>query len=77
MQRHGNHCCTCLQEKLDIARQLSLLGVDVIEAGFPISSPDDFAAVKEVAIQIGNDVQVCVVLIRCSLSGVGFAAVVI
>ena len=37
------------QEKLVIARQLEALGVDVIEAGFPISSPEDFKAVKLVA----------------------------
>ncbi|MBN3039346.1 MAG: 2-isopropylmalate synthase [Candidatus Omnitrophica bacterium] len=37
------------QKKIEIARQLSSLGVDVIEAGFPISSPGDFAAVKLVA----------------------------
>lgn len=36
-------------EKLEIARQLSVLGVDVIEAGFPVSSPGDFDAVKTVA----------------------------
>ena len=32
-------------EKLEIARQLDRLGVDVIEAGFPAASPDDLAAV--------------------------------
>jgi 2-isopropylmalate synthase len=38
-----------LQEKLEIAKTLESLGVDVIEAGFPIASPDDFAAVKAIA----------------------------
>jgi len=38
-------------EKLVIARQLEALGVDVIEAGFPVSSPGDFAAVAAVAAQ--------------------------
>lgn len=38
-----------IQEKLEIARQLVRLGVDVIEAGFAISSPGDFLAVKAVA----------------------------
>ncbi len=38
-----------IQEKLEIARQLAKLGVDVIEAGFAISSPGDFMAVKTVA----------------------------
>ena len=36
-------------EKLEIARALEQLGVDVIEAGFPITSPDDFEAVREVS----------------------------
>jgi isopropylmalate/homocitrate/citramalate synthase len=31
---------------LQVARQLARLGVDVIEAGFPVASPDDFQAVK-------------------------------
>lgn len=35
-------------EKIEIAKQLEILGVDVIEAGFPISSPEDFKAVQEV-----------------------------
>ena len=39
------------QEKLVIARQLEALGVDVIEAGFPVSSPGDFAAVAAIAAQ--------------------------
>ncbi len=39
-------------EKLDIARQLEKLGVDVIEAGFPISSPGDFEAVQLIAREI-------------------------
>lgn len=36
-------------EKLKIAAQLEKLGVDIIEAGFPIASPDDFRAVNEIA----------------------------
>ncbi len=36
-------------EKLEIARQLTRLGVDVIEAGFPSSSPGDFEAVRQIA----------------------------
>src|ERR1700761_3128153 len=36
-------------EKLEIAQQLARLGVDVIEAGFPIASPGDFEAVKAIA----------------------------
>jgi isopropylmalate/homocitrate/citramalate synthase len=58
------------REKLEIARQLSKLGVDVIEAGFPVSSPADFEAVKQIAMEVGNEVQVrsssrCVLLWRC------------
>ncbi len=37
------------QEKLEIAGQLARLGVDVIEAGFPITSPGDFEAVEAIA----------------------------
>jgi 2-isopropylmalate synthase len=37
------------QEKLEIAQQLARLGVDVIEAGFPITSPGDFEAVREIS----------------------------
>jgi 2-isopropylmalate synthase len=37
------------QEKLEIAQQLARLGVDVIEAGFPITSPGDFEAVQQIA----------------------------
>ena len=36
-------------EKLEIAKQLDLLGVDVIEAGFAASSPGDFEAVQTIA----------------------------
>jgi len=43
------------QEKLEIARMLAKLGVDIIEAGFPIASPDDFAAVKQIADIVGNE----------------------
>ncbi|RME07616.1 MAG: 2-isopropylmalate synthase [Anaerolineae bacterium] len=41
-------------EKLEIARNLARLGVDVIEAGFPAASPDDFEAVRRIAIEVGN-----------------------
>jgi len=43
------------QEKLEIARMLAKLGVDIIEAGFPIASPDDFAGVKQIADIVGNE----------------------
>ena len=41
-------------EKLEIARQLARLGVDVIEAGFPAASPDDLAAVTAIARDVGS-----------------------
>jgi 2-isopropylmalate synthase len=41
-----------VEEKLDIARQLVRLGVDVIEAGFPVASPGDFEAVKRIADEV-------------------------
>ena len=41
-------------EKLEIARQLSRLGVDVIEAGFPAASPDDLKAVQRIAREVGT-----------------------
>lgn len=45
-----------VNEKVEIARQLERLGVDIIEAGFPISSPGDFVAVQEVSKVIKNAV---------------------
>ncbi|CAI5479935.1 unnamed protein product [Closterium sp. Yama58-4] len=44
------------KEKLDIARQLARLGVDIIEAGFPIASPDDLEAVRTIAKEVGNNI---------------------
>ena len=38
-----------IQEKLRVARQLETLGVDVIEAGFPVASDGDFQAVRAIA----------------------------
>jgi 2-isopropylmalate synthase len=43
-------------EKLEIAQQLARLGVDVIEAGFPIASPGDFEAVQAIARQVEGPV---------------------
>jgi 2-isopropylmalate synthase len=43
-------------EKLEIAQQLARLGVDVIEAGFPISSPGDFEAVQTIARRVEGPV---------------------
>ncbi|GAB4469670.1 MAG: 2-isopropylmalate synthase [Armatimonadaceae bacterium] len=43
-----------VEEKVEIARQLERLNVDVIEAGFPISSPGDFEAVRRIAAMVQN-----------------------
>jgi 2-isopropylmalate synthase len=53
-----------LAEKLEIAHALSDLGVDVIEAGFPIASPGDFEAVQAIARQVTGPV-ICG-LARCN-----------
>ncbi|MEN9839338.1 MAG: hypothetical protein RL177_817, partial [Bacteroidota bacterium] len=45
-----------LTEKLQFAEQLERLGVDVIEAGFPIASEGDFLAVREISKTIQNTV---------------------
>ncbi|HEY4064812.1 MAG TPA: 2-isopropylmalate synthase [Puia sp.] len=45
-------------EKIELALRLEALGVDIIEAGFPISSPGDFHSVEEIA-RIIKDVTVC------------------
>jgi 2-isopropylmalate synthase len=53
--RDGEQCPGAsmgLREKLEVAKQLERLNVDIIEAGFPIASPGDFEAVKAVAEQI-------------------------
>ena len=46
-------------EKIEIARQLVRLGVDVIEAGFPISSPGDFESVRRIGEEVGEAAVVC------------------
>ena len=47
------------EEKLVIAQQLIRMGVDVIEAGFPISSPGDFRSVQEIGRLAGDSCVVC------------------
>ncbi|HET7178829.1 MAG TPA: 2-isopropylmalate synthase [Chryseosolibacter sp.] len=51
-------CQLSTEEKVVIARELEALGVDVIEAGFPISSPGDFLSVIEISKAV-KDVKVC------------------
>ncbi|OIQ00317.1 MAG: 2-isopropylmalate synthase [Zetaproteobacteria bacterium CG2_30_46_52] len=48
-------CSMNIEEKLRIAHALSALGVDIIEAGFPVASPDDFQSV----FRIASDVKGC------------------
>lgn len=52
-----------MQEKLEVAQMLTALGVDVIEAGFPVASPGDFESVQKIA-QIVKGSSVCG-LARC------------
>lgn len=47
-------CKLNTQEKIELALQLETLGVDIIEAGFPISSPGDFNSVNEISKIIKN-----------------------
>ncbi len=49
------------EEKLEIAELLDDMGVDIIEAGFPIASEGDFAAVREIAppLEAGRDRRPC------------------
>src|SRR5665811_382981 len=43
-------------EKIEVARALEALGVDVIEAGFPVSSPGDFQSVVEISKAISDPI---------------------
>ena len=49
-------CQLSTSEKIDIARELEALGVDVIEAGFPVSSPGDFQSVIEISKAVKNPI---------------------
>ena len=57
-------CSMNTPEKLEVAHALVELGVDVIEAGFPIASPGDFEAVQKIARQYGDRSTICG-LARC------------
>ena len=61
-----------LNDKVIIAKQLEKLGVDIIEAGFPISSDGDFEGVKAVSEAVEN-VTVCA-LARCNKKDIDRAA---
>ena len=51
-------CSMNTPEKRKMARQLQELGVDILEAGFPIASEDDFEAVRQIGADAGNSVTV-------------------
>jgi 2-isopropylmalate synthase len=55
-------------EKLEVARGLARMGVDVIEAGFPAASPDDLEAVRRIAVEVGNDPDGNKVPVICGLA---------
>ncbi len=55
-------------EKLEVARALAKLGVDVIEAGFPAASPDDLEAVRRIALEVGNPAEGDKAPIICGLA---------
>ncbi len=57
-------CSMNTAEKLEVAKSLVELGVDVIEAGFPIASPGDFEAVEKIAQEFGDRATICG-LARC------------
>ncbi len=59
------------QEKLEIAQQLARLGVDVIEAGFPITSPGDFEAVQAISRTVHGPV--IAALARCHAADIDAA----
>lgn len=52
-------CSMNTKEKLEVAKALVDLGVDVIEAGFPIASPGDFEAVQMIADRFGDQSTIC------------------
>lgn len=57
-------CSMNTREKLEVARALVELGVDVIEAGFPVASPGDFDAVRQIADRFSDRSTICA-LARC------------
>eukprot|EP00456_Euglypha_rotunda_P038626 TRINITY_DN296_c1_g1_i2.p2 TRINITY_DN296_c1_g1~~TRINITY_DN296_c1_g1_i2.p2 ORF type:complete len:519 (+),score=144.38 TRINITY_DN296_c1_g1_i2:390-1946(+) len=66
-------CSMTMPEKLKVAEALVELGVDVIEAGFPIASPGDFEAVRAVAQKYGDRTIICA-LARCRREDIERAA---
>ncbi|MFY0607405.1 MAG: 2-isopropylmalate synthase [Cyclobacteriaceae bacterium] len=65
-------CQLSTKEKIEVAKELEMLGVDVIEAGFPISSPMDFNSVIEISKAVSDPV-ICA-LTRSVEKDIDFAA---
>ena len=65
-------CQLTTPEKIEIAKDLERLGVDIIEAGFPVSSPGDFQSVVELSKAV-NDVIICA-LTRANMNDIDVAA---
>lgn len=65
-------CQLSTPQKIEIAKSLELLGVDVIEAGFPVSSPGDFNSVIELSKAV-NDPIICA-LTRANKNDIDVAA---
>ena len=71
-------CQLSTEEKVIVAKQLELLGVDIIEAGFPISSPGDFKSVQEIS-KVVKEATVCALSravqgdIECAAEALKFA----
>ncbi len=49
-------CKLNTEQKVEVARELERLGVDVIEGGFPVSSPGDFKSVREISLAVSNPI---------------------
>ncbi|WP_129716433.1 2-isopropylmalate synthase [Pedobacter sp. SYP-B3415] len=65
-------CQLATHEKIEIAKALELLGVDIIEAGFPVSSPGDFNSVIELSKAVSNPI-ICA-LTRANKNDIDVAA---
>ena len=68
-------CSMNLNEKLEMAHALKELGVDVIEAGFPIASPGDFESVQAIAREVHGPI-ICA-LARCNSTDIDRAALAV
>jgi 2-isopropylmalate synthase len=67
-------CSMNTDEKMEVAKALVDLGVDVIEAGFPIASPGDFESVRQIANEFGQGDTTIAALARCRVDDIDRAA---